>query len=424
MKLNSLFRLLSFVLLLLSAASLFAQTPLTYDPGTTQAGTNIYTPSNTNSGDYTFSVVVSAGSVEGMRFRLSVTAGNADLYIKQGSVPTTGIYDFQSSVAGSDLIGLSPSQYAAGQTWYILVKVAVAGASWTLLAGDAAMTLGWDAAATQAGTGTYTHPNTNAGDYWFRAVVPAGSVEGMRVRLNVTAGNADVYVRQTLLPTAGSSTYDGTAAGGDLIAVDPPSISAAQEWFVMVRATAGAAWNLLIGDAAVLLSWDPGTTHAGTAVYTHPSTAAGDFWFRIPAQASVNGGWRTALTVTSGEAHVYLRETHLPTTGSNFVESELTGSDGWVLRPDRFAAAEEWFILVRATTTASWSLVTGEVYVQDLGALGYTDTNSNSQYDIGEAITPAKETSSRPIGSFRCCVRRFRTAPICRKPSCSVRTSS
>ena len=49
-----------------------------------------------------------AGSA-GMRFR----PGNADLYVKQGSVPTTGSYGFASAVAGSDLIALNPGQSAS-----------------------------------------------------------------------------------------------------------------------------------------------------------------------------------------------------------------------------------------------------------------------------------------------------------------------
>ena len=95
--------------LLLASGPLFAQTALTWDPAATQAGTQIYTHPNTNAGDYPFSVVVPAGSAAGMRFRLSVSAGHADLYVKQGSVPTTGSYGFASALPGSDLIALNPA---------------------------------------------------------------------------------------------------------------------------------------------------------------------------------------------------------------------------------------------------------------------------------------------------------------------------
>ena len=38
---------------------------------------------------------------------------------------------------------------------------------------------------------------------------------------------------------------------------------------------------------------------------------------------------------------------------------------------------------------AQWSLFTGRVWVQDLGTLAWTDTNANSQYDIGEPALPS-----------------------------------
>ncbi len=74
---------------------------------------------------------------------------------------------------------------------------------------------------------------------------------------------------------------------------------------------------------------------------------------------SVNGGWRTALPVPSGEANIYLRQTYLPgaTGGTCNYGSALTGSIGWVLRRDQFSAAQEWFILGRAAGTTLWSLL-------------------------------------------------------------------
>jgi len=259
---------------------------------------------------------------------------------------------------------------------------------WFTLRALAQTPLTYDPGDSQAGTQVYTHPNANAGAYTFSVVIPAGSVEGVRFRLNVAAGDANLYVRQGAVPTTSSYNYASTFAGSDLIGLSPGQYSAGQTWYILVHVPAGATWTLLAGDAALTLTWDPGTTSAGTAVYTHPAAETGDFWFRIPAQASANGGWRTALTVTSGEAHVYARLSNLPSASSWTHKSDLAGSDGWVLRPDQFAAAQEWFLLVRATTAAGWSLVTGDVHVQDLGALGFTDTNGNTQYDIGEAITP------------------------------------
>ncbi len=221
--------------LLLAVVPLSAQTALTWDPAATKAGTQIYTHPNTNAGDYTFSVVAPAGSPAGMRFRLSVIAGNADLYVKQGSVPTTGSYGFASAVAGSDLIALNPSQYSTGQTWSILVK-AFAGASWTLLAGDAAVALPWDPGTTDAdslpwndhGNGVYDIGEialpSGSGSVsigpeamrFFKAIVPTGTPAWS---LWLNGDPHDLAVRNSLIPHAKFRPRISTRPGRSSIAV-------------------------------------------------------------------------------------------------------------------------------------------------------------------------------------------------------------
>ena len=56
------------------------------------------------------------------------------------------------------------------------------------------------------------------------------------------------------------------------------------------------------------LPWDPGSSNTGTQVYTHPNNAAGQYQFHIVTEASVQGGWRTALRLTAGNADLYIRQ--------------------------------------------------------------------------------------------------------------------
>jgi hypothetical protein len=136
------------------------------------------------------------------------------------------------------------------------------------------------------------------------------------------------------------------------------------------------------------LAWDPGSAETGTAVFSNTNTRAGRHLFKVTTQSSDLGGWRTRLTVTSGEAALYLSKAALPTTVSSTFRSVQAGSDGLVLRDDQFSANEEWNLMVYASEGAQWSLVSGKPYVHDLGALPFTDANSNGLYDIGEAVAP------------------------------------
>jgi hypothetical protein len=132
------------------------------------------------------------------------------------------------------------------------------------------------------------------------------------------------------------------------------------------------------------LGWDPGVTDTGTLAVNQPQTAPGSYYFRITTKSAEV--WRTRLTVTSGEANLYLRRGQIPVVGQAGVKaSALAGSDGLALGPADFAPGENWYLLVEATAASNtWSLVTGEPFVRDLGSLPYTDTNHDGSYTLGE----------------------------------------
>lgn len=148
------------------------------------------------------------------------------------------------------------------------------------------------------------------------------------------------------------------------------------------------------------LVWDPGTTHAGTEVRTSASVpgsaAGGSFYFKITTQTTTVGGWRTALNVTSGEANLHIQQGGLPTTESNYAESERAGSDGFVLSAGEFGASQDWFILVQAAPGAVWNLVTGEPYALDLGALAEDASSGSGAVAMGAEGTRFFKTTVPP----------------------------
>ena len=145
-------------------------------------------------------------------------------------------------------------------------------------------------------------------------------------------------------------------------------------------------WQPYIRD----LAWDPGTNEAGTEILNQTNTRSGRHYFRINTQSTDIGAWRSRLTVTSGEADLYLQTTSIPQTITNYTHrSILTGGDGLVLRSDQYTAGQTWYFMVNATAGSQWSLVSGRAWVQDLGGLAWTDSNSNGTYDIGEPVLPS-----------------------------------
>ncbi len=68
--------------------------------------------------------MVSSKLAEGLGFSTSGGSGNADLYVKFGSAPTTSVYDCRSNAAGNAETCTIPSAQAG--TWYVLVQAASA----------------------------------------------------------------------------------------------------------------------------------------------------------------------------------------------------------------------------------------------------------------------------------------------------------
>ncbi len=130
------------------------------------------------------------------------------------------------------------------------------------------------------------------------------------------------------------------------------------------------------------LTWDPGITHLGTEILNHSAELGGAWIFKITTQASLNGAWRTALNVLQGEAEVSMSPDYPALPGDAQYRSRRIGSDGWVLHSSQFAESQEWYLVVCADPGAQWNLVSGEVFIHELGTLA-ADASSGTNATMG-----------------------------------------
>ncbi|HUS36947.1 MAG TPA: hypothetical protein VM680_16500 [Verrucomicrobiae bacterium] len=135
-------------------------------------------------------------------------------------------------------------------------------------------------------------------------------------------------------------------------------------------------------DATPIL-WDPGTTHEGTRVVTNFATVSSNYLYRITTANPSLAAWRTALTVTVGEANLYVKRGAPPTIADSDFKSVNIGSDGFVLSSTQFAPNELWYILVEAHAGAAFSLISGAPYVQDIGAVAADGSSGSGEVAIG-----------------------------------------
>ncbi|WP_417446090.1 S8 family peptidase [Kangiella sp.] len=147
--------------------------------------------------DYTFEVPSAASNVS---FDMSGGTGDADLYVKFGSEPTTSSYDCRPYRNGNNE---SCDFSAQTGTYYVMVRGYTSFSNVSLVA-----THDGDDTNPPPGGGSETHENlSGASGSWthFYVDIPAG-MSSLDVQMSGGSGDGDLYVRRGAQPT--TSSYD------------------------------------------------------------------------------------------------------------------------------------------------------------------------------------------------------------------------
>ncbi|MCB1615320.1 MAG: hypothetical protein KDI30_04835, partial [Pseudomonadales bacterium] len=356
------------------------------------SNTNAASWSGTNNpGEYKeYNFVVSGGDTDLSLIVPDVNGVSSQIILKQGSAPVdNNDYDYISSAGTNEQILTLSAPSLVADTWYVRV-VTASGAS-----GPHSFTLYQDVneAATPTALALKTaHANVdldiNQWDY-YRIVTPAVS-QGLRIVMSTedqgatgcaaACPKADVYLRQGS-PTGAdvSSVLNGSLS---TLTLDTASMPTDTPLYIAVKADASLRYNLYVDDKFMrYLTWDDGSTLAGSSNKTQPDLQGGSYFFRITSQSVATNAWRTALKVTGGEAAVFLNKDNIPFSSATY-SSANTGSDGFVLDETKFADGQTWYIRVDAQPGSTWSLLSGAVYVNDLGNLAAYNSSASSATNI------------------------------------------
>ncbi|MGA2866234.1 MAG: pre-peptidase C-terminal domain-containing protein [Verrucomicrobiota bacterium] len=318
------------------------------------------------------------------------------LLVRKDSSPLDTIYDFSSRLDGAtNALYLEQPEVAPG-TYFVQVRTPASSSQ------SHAFTLVCETNRTDLRTALKPVTKVLAGPLsgGARGVVARNAWQYFRVELttntfwmaglDVTNQTApDLYVASAQIPT--TSTYLKASVGltNDLLAFTS-SEGAPGVYYVGVfgatpLAGSSVAYTLRVQTMSLpTLLWDPGTTDAGTQVYTNLSGTGGDYYFRILTANPSLGAWRTVLQVLANDANLYLSRGVLPTPSAAGFKSEQPGSDGLVLALNSdFQPGEDWYILVRAKAGAQWTLVSGSPYVTDLGTVAADASTGSGAVAIG-----------------------------------------
>ena len=243
-----------------------------------------------------FSMSVPAGATN-LAFAMSGGTGDADLYVKFGSAPTTSSYDCRPYQSGNS----ESCSFAAPQagTWHVMVRAyssfsgvsltgsytPASGGGGTPPPGPGELSKGVAKTGLAASTGNSVS---------FTMTVPAGA-SGLSFVSSGGTGDADLYVKFGSAPT--TSSYDCRPyAGGNNETCNFASPQAGT-WHVMLRAYTSFSGVSLLGDYTPATGGGGGTGYYAGVVTSSASAlrsslhAVIDDHVKIPYTASSTDTW-------------------------------------------------------------------------------------------------------------------------------------
>ena len=324
-------------------------------------------------------------------------SGPVDLFVQTNGVNPTEATYFKRSVAGTRILEMTPAEIVAGE---YRIGLWFQGAAVNTTALNRLRLI----PVLSPNGGALTNQVVSGSDLYFR-LVATNAFPGFRAVLvktnhagtELSALRGDQPVGATLLRSAfGSLPETVWATDGE---TTPGNYLLRVAGLAAGTNTVTLRWEK---GFATTLTWDPGTADGGTQIITNaPNDPGGWRFYRINAQDTVVGAWRTVLR-TTGAAEFYMQvgpPIGNPASGNVGVHAGVTSNSARIFYPGQYSPGQDWYVSVNTTNGNSWSLFSGEAFVYDLGGIQPADPDP-----ANNTINPSATTNIGPEG-----VRFFRT---------------
>jgi len=287
-------------------------------------------------------------NMPGWRVVLSSIGNGPDLYVQRDALPTTGSYLKRSQLSTNDDLVFTATDLTPG-AYFVGVFQPTVTSPYTLRTEIINFTtLQWDPGTTHLGSLVHTNSGTNGGDYFFKITTQNTTLGAWRTALNVSTGEADIYLAKGSAPTEDNNLYESKRVGSDGFVVPASAFSAGEDWYYLVRAQPGARWNLVSGE--------PFVTDLGT-VATNASSGSGNltvgaegyryFQTVLPGNAVAWRLWLNGNTNT-----VLVKKTSVPVTGG----SDLSQAGQLLVVPSYLVGGQLYFVGVNGNPGSTINL--------------------------------------------------------------------
>jgi large repetitive protein len=335
-------------------------TPLAWDPGLTHEGTLVHTNNTGATNDYYFKITTINSPVGAWRTALKVTAGEADLYMSRGTIPTASANDYRSTRVGSDGFVLYSTQFNPSEDWYIMVR-AWTNSQWTLVSGTPyVQDLGVVTADGSSGSGSVQiGPEAMR---FFRTSMPT---DVLAWRLWLNGATNTIFVKKTGVPLPLSFEQSNAVQ----LLVVPPYLIGGDQYFVGVNGNPGVTINLDSREQPIIdLPYDS-STGENNLVNTYGYVT---YRVQVPPERIA---WQITTPGTNGNPNVAVRRNLVPNENYNdaFSEQPRPITDSIVLVPPVLSDGT-FYITVYGTNNFHYTLQNGTPVITDIN---YTSVTVN-----------------------------------------------
>jgi hypothetical protein len=272
-----------------------------------------------------------------LEFRMYGGSGNADMYIKKGSKPTTSDYD-DRPVDNGNTESIKTSSNTLEGTWYVMLKAAKAYDGLTLVADYSASKV-----ITTLSNGV---PVTNisaptGGERYYRIDIPDHQ-QKFEIRISGGTGDADLYVKRDSLPSTSDYDYRPNLLGNnEAVTIDDPFLG---PWYIMIRAHQAFSGVTLLATYGGTAPETIITLQNGVPVTGISGTADGEKHFKITVPSG-QAKLEIVMSGGTGDADLYVRKGSKATTTEWDYRPYLIGNNESVTINTPVAAT--YYIMIR-----------------------------------------------------------------------------
>ncbi len=298
------------------------------------------------------------------------SAGNVRLYVRKDEPPTTGSFFRRDWTTGTLKTMVLGESEATEGTWYVGLYLASGADEDVLFQSEEGWLneLTWDPGDEELGTETWTMPAGDIGGLHYFRITTVNPQHGLwRHVLEVTDGEADLYIRQNHLPTFSQYAARSIRQGSDgILRALSTTAGADQTWYIMVDAQPEAEWSLFAGDLFVVDLGDIQTDGSGgSGLDSMPIEGARFYKTGIPSGTLA---WRLWLQDSEGDTwdnDFYIRKNTVGHPLITSPERTYTGQ-GLVVPPYLTTATDTFFVSVGGVPGTEFALDSRQQAVTDL----------------------------------------------------------